>query len=120
MILHVTKDLMMSSTARSHAQSQGVEIAFANSMKAAIEKLQSGSYRLCLADLQMPGLEMEQLAEVANQQNASTIVYVQHVQVDTLAKAKEVGFGEVMTRGQFNKSLGQIMVAAKSSEGDAP
>lgn len=117
MILHVTNDLMMSSTARSHATSQGVEIVFANSMKAAIEQLQTGSYSLCLADLQMQGIQMEELAAAATEQKIETIVYVQHVMVELLQQAKEIGFGTVMTRGQFNKSLGQIISDAKSAAG---
>ena len=116
MILHVTNDLMMSSTARSHAKSQQAEIVFANSMKAALEHLKSGSCGLCLADLQMQGIQMEELAAVATEQKIETIVYVQHVMVELLQQAKEIGFGTVMTRGQFNKSLGQIISDAKSSE----
>jgi len=115
MILHVTNDLMMSSTARSHAKSQGVEIVFANSMNAAIEKLEADSYSLCLADLQMKGMQMQQLAEVTGQAEIPTIVYVQHVQVETLQQARETGFQAVMTRGQFNKSLGQIIGNAESN-----
>ena len=113
MILHVTNDLMMSSTARSHAQSQGVEIVFANSMKAAIEHLEAGTCTLCLADLQMKGIQMEELAAAATQQETGTVVYVQHVQVELLEQAKQISFGAVMTRGQFNKSLGQIISGAK-------
>ncbi len=114
MILHITNDLMMSSTARSHASSQGVDIRFASSFPQALDELSQNSFQLCLADLQAGGMDMDKLSEIIAENGTPTIVYVQHVNVDTMEKAKGLGFTEVMTRGQFNKSLGTIVGRAKS------
>lgn len=114
MILHITNDLMMSSTARSHAKTHGVEIKFASSFVQAIKELSESRYELCLADLQAGGMDMVALAEKVSEVDVRTIVYVQHVNVDVLEQAKALPFTEVMTRGQFNKSLGQIVLGVKS------
>jgi DNA-binding NtrC family response regulator len=112
MILHITNDLMMSSTARSHANSQGVEIKFASTFSQAIQELSDAEYQLCLADLQAGGMDMEGLAAKVKEIGVRTIVYVQHVNVEIIQKANELGFAEVMTRGQFNKNLGAIVGGA--------
>lgn len=109
MILHITNDLMMSSTARSHANSKGVDIKFASSFGQAISELAENQFQLCLADLQAGGMDMEMLSEKIIETETPTIVYAQHVNVDILENAKALGFTEVMTRGQFNKSLGGIV-----------
>lgn len=105
---------MMSSTARSHANSQGVSIKFSSSFAQALNELAENSYQLCLADLQSGGMDMEKLAEVTKEVGVDSIVYAQHVYTDVIEKANSLGFTEVMTRGQFNKSLASIVGRLKS------
>lgn len=113
-ILHITNDLMMSSTARSHANSHGVSIKFASSFSQAIQELSENTFELCLADLQAGGMDMDQLAEKVAEVGVPTVVYAQHVNVDIIEKAKGLGFSEVMTRGQFNKNLGSVIGQQKA------
>lgn len=112
MILHITNDLMMSSTARSHAKALQVEIKFAANLDDAIETISSGSVQLCLVDLQAGGMDVESLAQAIQVGNIPTVAYAQHVYVDVLEKAKDLEFAEVITRGQFNRNLGQILAQA--------
>ena len=114
MILHITNDLMMSSAARGHANSHGVSIKFASSFAQAIQELTDNTYDLCLADLQSGGMDMESLAEKVGESGVPTIVYAQHVYTDIIEKAKSLEFAEVMSRGQFNKSLNGIIERLKA------
>ena len=104
----------MSSTARSHANSHGVSIKFASSFAQALQELSDNSYELCLADLQSGGMDMNLLAEKFDEVGIPSIVYAQHVYTDILKKANGLGFTEVMTRGQFNKNLGNILGRLKA------
>lgn len=112
MILHITDDLMMSSTARSYAKNNDVSIKFANSFPHALTELENGDYDTCFADLQATGMDVNQLAAAVKSKQVKTIAYVQHVSVEMLAMAKELDFAQVMTRGQFHKSVGELISAA--------
>lgn len=105
---------MMSSAARGHADAQGVTIKFANSFAQAIQELNDNSYDLCLVDLQSGGMDMEALAEKVGESGVSTIVYAQHVYTEIIEKARSLEFAEVMSRGQFNKCLSDIVGRLKA------
>ena len=78
-----------------------------------LERLADQSVALLLIDLQMPGLKIEDLneglaaIEVANRPHS--VAYAQHVNVDILQTAKQCCFDEVITRGQMNAGLGELV-----------
>ena len=109
MILHITNDLMMSSTARSHAKSNSTDIQFASSIAKAKSLLDESSFQLCLVDLQMPGTSVKALDELLQNYEVKKIGYAQHVNIQIIEDAKTGCFDEVMTRGGFNANLGQIV-----------
>ena len=113
MIVFLTSDLMMSSNASSHARQKKIELNTVDSAKAAVTLIEDQRPYLFLIDLQTPELDVEALGrsirEMADSVCPLTIAYAQHVNVDLLQQAKMAGFDQVLTRGQFNSQIGQIV-----------
>lgn len=113
MIVFLTSDLMMSSSASSHARQRKLDLKTVDSASEAITLIEDQRPYLFLIDLQTPGLEVDTLGqslrELADSICPLTIAYAQHVNVDLLQQAKSAGFDQVLTRGQFNSQIGQIV-----------
>ncbi len=116
MIVFLTSDLMMSSNANSHARQKKIDLKTVDSIQAAILLIEEHRPHLLLIDLQTPGLDVESLGrsvrELADSVCPLTIAYAQHVNLDLLQQAKTAGFDQVLTRGQFNSQMGQIVAEA--------
>jgi len=113
MICFLTKDLMMSSNASSHARQNNVQLKTAPSAEKAFEIIQKTRPHLLLIDLQTPGLNVETLGDeirgLADAVCPLTIAYAQHVNVELLDQAKAAGFDQVLTRGQVNSRIADII-----------
>ena len=113
MICFLTKDLMMSSNASSHARQKDIKLSTAGSVKSALTFIEEKKPRLLIIDLQTPGLDVAMLGEeikgLADAVCPLTIAYAQHVNVELLEQAKSAGFDEILTRGQFNAQVGKII-----------
>lgn len=113
MIVHITNDLMMSGTVRSDAAASQAVVRFVQSSAQIQEALASQSVRLIFVDLQMPGLDLQAFSRAILATDASSrpdvVMYAQHVNVEILENARQSELGEVMTRGQFVKSVRQIL-----------
>ena len=113
MIVFLTSDLMMASNAGSHAHQRKMELKTVDSAEAAIKLIEDQRPYLFLIDLQTPGLEVaalgESVRELADSVCPLTIAYAQHVNVDLLRQAQSAGFDQILTRGQFNNQIGQII-----------
>lgn len=113
MIVHITNDLMMSGTVRSEAATSNAAVRFVQSSAQIEEALATQSVRLIFVDLQMPGLDLAAFSREILAIDASSrpeiVMYAQHVNVEVLENARQSELGEVMTRGQFVKSVRQIL-----------
>lgn len=113
MICFLTKDLMMSSNASSHARQHKVKFETVGSADKAIETIQEKKPHMLIVDLQTPGLDVDDLGEkikgLADAVCPLTIAYCQHVEVQLIEKAKSAGFDQVFTRGQMNAKIGDII-----------
>ncbi|MDG1875578.1 MAG: hypothetical protein P8J27_16830 [Mariniblastus sp.] len=107
---------MMSSNASSHAREKKVKFKTATSAEKAIEIIEADRPHLLLIDLQTPGLNVEafgtEIKGLADAVCPLTIAYAQHVHVELLEQAKTAGFDQVMTRGQVNSRIANIIAAA--------
>ena len=116
MIVFLTKDLMMSSNASSHARQNQLKLKTIDSADSAINYILENRPHLFLINLQTPGLVVSQLGEQVRELPDSvsplTVAYAQHVNVDLLNEAKAAGFDQVLTRGQVNSQIGQIVAEA--------
>ena len=113
MILFLTKDLMMTSNAESHAREHNVILKTSGTVEKALNAIQEERPHLLLVDLQTPGLDVVQLGEeirgLSDSVTPLTVAYAQHVNVELLETAKNAGFDQVITRGQFNSQIRQII-----------
>ena len=77
------------------------------------ERAADANLSMILVDLQMPGLNLAELAKSLESLDPKPriVAFAQHVNVDLLDQAKGL-FAEVMTRGQFNKMLPGLIQAA--------
>lgn len=116
MIVFLTKDLMMGSSASSHARQHGTQIKTVATGDDALSVIRRDRPHMLLVDLQTPGIDVgqlgEEIRELADSLCPLTIAYAQHVNVELLEQAKQAGFDQVLTRGQFNSQIGQIVAEA--------
>lgn len=116
MIVFLTSDLMMSSNASSHARQQQINLKTVETAMAAIDTIEEQRPHVFLVDLQTPGLDVDALGESVRELADSvcplTIAYAPHVYVDLLKQAKSAGFDQVLTRGEFNRQIRQIVSEA--------
>ncbi|MFT5300940.1 MAG: CheY-like chemotaxis protein [Mariniblastus sp.] len=113
MIVFLTSDLMMTSHASSFARQREIKFKTSVDADAAIKLIELRRPYLFLVDLQTPGLDIPKLGEMIRDLADSvcplTVAYAQHVNVEVLQQGKTAGFDQVMTRGQFNSQIGQII-----------
>lgn len=113
MILHLTQDLMMSSTASALARSSDRTYKMVASTERLAAIADENGPALVLVDLQTPGLQLSELdrwiSERLEPTGSTAIAYAQHVAVDELRQASECGFTKVLTRGQLNRQLAELI-----------
>jgi two-component system sensor histidine kinase BarA len=110
--LYLTKDLMFSSRVSSAARTAGFDVKVVASAAALLDQVAAGHVDVVLVDLQMPGLNLRELAPQLRQLNpppGAIVAYGPHVDDDMLAAATEAGCDEVFTRGQFDSQIDQIL-----------
>ena len=113
MVVILTQDLMMSSSVGAVAKAHSLTAKSVSSINKAINLLNEQRASLLLIDLQMPGLDLAELtAEIAklpDETRPTSIAYAQHVNVELLEQGQQAGFDMVVTRGQLNRELGDLL-----------
>ena len=116
MVVFITSDLMMASNASAHAKQQGIKICQASSGERGLEIVKKDRPHLLLVDLQCPGLDIsalgKSLSKLADSITPLTIGFAQHVETEKLQAGRDAGFDQVLTRGQMNSQVGQIIAGA--------
>jgi CheY-like chemotaxis protein len=109
-VLLVSSDLFLGSRVRGAAESQGRSLQVAGSGAMALERLQSATCLLVLVDLETPGLRIGELvAARAGHDRPTIIAYGPHVHEQRLDAARQAGCDRVLTRGQFDATLPQLL-----------
>ncbi len=106
-VLLVSADLFLGSRVRGAAEAAGRSIDVAASGDAAISRLIAGHYRLVLIDLETPGLDIGALRQSCGER--PVVAYGPHVRVPLLTSARQAGCNEVLTRGQFDASMHEVL-----------
>ena len=112
-VIFLTTDLMFSSRLAGVARAQGVQLSVANSAAAAIEKISENNGRRLIIDLNTAGLSIADFVARCREANESVdiIAYGPHVHEAKLAAAREAGCDVVLTRGQFNSQMTEILTS---------
>ncbi len=118
-VYHLSRDLMLVAKVSSAARSAGTKFQSASSPARLIKSIQQylsnatvdeAGVRV-LVDLQIPGLEIvefkKQLDEISG--SVEVIVYAQHVMTDLIDAANASKIGRVMTRGQFDRKVSELV-----------
>ena len=113
MVVILTQDLMMSSSVGAVAKAHSVTVKSVSSIDKAINLLNEQHASLFLVDLQMPGMDLAKLtaefAKLPDETRPKSIAYAQHVNVELLEQGQQSGFDMVVTRGQLNRELGDLL-----------
>ena len=114
---YLTNDLMFSSRVVAQGERLGHPVIVVASPALLEERLAqaSGEQNLVLVDLSLPGLDIAQVVSSTREKapTATIIAYAPHVHEDRLAAAQAAGCDQVLTRGAFDRQIGQILAAPR-------
>jgi hypothetical protein len=111
MVILLSSDLLFASRLHSAAAQAGVESQTALSTAQAVAALESGRVRRLCVDLEMPGLNLVDLVTTAHSCGADVIAYGPHVHEPRLEAARAAGCDRVLSRGQFDRDLPELLAA---------
>ncbi len=113
MILCAVTDMLFASRLTTAAKGLGVELAFARTAEAILERSREPGVSTVIFDLNQQSLRpMEAIAALKADGALSairTIGYVSHVDSATIASARAAGIDEVLARSAFVEQLADIL-----------
>ena len=115
LVIAVVDDMFFASKIRATAEASGVEISFARSKAALIDKVRETKPSLVVIDLHNQKVDAADLAtDLKSDQQTSEIPLVgffSHVHTDLQKNALAAGFDQVLPRSVFSRDLAQILTA---------
>jgi CheY-like chemotaxis protein len=110
-VLFLTSDLVFSSRLAAAGQRLGINVSTLSSIDAAVERLKGDSIDLVICDLSAPGADPHPLVASLRQgqPNLAIVAYAPHVHEKQLEAATDAGCNEVLTRGQFDRRIDEIL-----------
>jgi len=110
-VLFLSSDLVFSSRLAAAGQRLGINVSTVSSIDAAVERIQGNLIELVVCDLSAPGAEPQALVAGLRreQANLAIVAYAPHVHEKRLEAATEAGCNEVLTRGQFDRQMDEIL-----------
>ncbi|MCH2371502.1 MAG: hypothetical protein MK324_13350 [Pirellulales bacterium] len=108
--LFLSSDLMFGPRVTHAAAMHGSSVKTVLSPGKLEDELQQGIYELAILDLSCSLFEPAVVFEIiaSSGQQIKTLAFGPHVQGEKLVGARQAGFDEVMTNGQFNQNLSEI------------
>jgi DNA-binding NarL/FixJ family response regulator len=115
--IYLTTDLIFLSRVQSAARSAGVELLTVASEAALRESATDNDVRQVILDLTAPGCEPAALVPAIREAAASAhiVAYAPHVMKARLAAAQAAGCDQVLTRGQFDSRLVDVLQSTLDS-----
>jgi CheY-like chemotaxis protein len=111
-VVYLTNDLMFLSRATGAGAQAGITVRGVRSSDELLGQVEAGGTDLILVDLSLPQLDLAALMNRLHGlevQAPRVVAYAPHVHVERLKAARQAGCDQVLTRGQFNKRLDQIL-----------
>jgi len=109
---------MFSSRVVGAAKSHGIDIMVTSPLDA-IEKASSTEIRQVILDLSTPNLDVEALVPKLRESAdvpLTIVAYGPHVQEAKLVNAQSAGCDQVLTRGQFNSQIDELLRSFASAK----
>jgi CheY-like chemotaxis protein len=110
--IFLTADLVFSSRVTSLARQLGRTLAIAPTPQALLAKCSAEAVSLVLIDLSLPKLNTSELVlqlRALPSPPSAVVAYAPHVHENLLSAARDAGCTEVLTRGQFNDQIEQVL-----------
>lgn len=109
-IVYLTSDLMFSSRVAGAATALGLKLDLVPNQAALLSRL-AEDCRLVLIDLTLDRLDLPGAVAAVRSAapQAATVAYGPHVDVATLAAAKDAGCTHVLSRGQFHQQFSSLL-----------
>jgi hypothetical protein len=108
MIVVAVRDLVFRSKIHAAAERLGIEVRFAPRGAPLADTVKDAAGATVLADLGEPGL-VEQVPDAKRAASVTVVGFLGHLQEDLMARAREAGVDEVLTRGQFVARLDALL-----------
>jgi CheY-like chemotaxis protein len=110
-VLLLTPDLLFSSRLSGIARQRDVSLVVAGSAEGAVGQVADSKFRCLIIDLDTPAISVAELVAECRRANQSLeiIAYGPHVHEEKLAAARAAGCDVVLTRGQFDSRMGDIL-----------
>jgi len=112
-IVLLTNDLMFQSKVSGAVRNAGKQLVVDRTVERLMERCDANSIKLVLIDLSLSTLDLDQAVKSLRDGfgNASILAFGAHVDIARLEEAKRAGADSVMTRGQFDRDLNEIVQA---------
>ena len=112
-VLAAVTDMFFAAKIRGTAEAVGVEVEFARTIEAAVEKALANMPALVVADLHAPSPDPFALAErFKSHERLSELPlmgFCSHVETALQERARRAGFGRVLPRSAFSSRLPEIL-----------
>jgi PleD family two-component response regulator len=112
-IIAAVDDMFFAAKIRETAQTLGVEVQFARTIDAAIEKAHAETTTLIIADLQAQACDPFALAERLKSDETLRAIpllgFFSHVQTALQQRAEQAGYDRIVPRSYFSKNLPLIL-----------
>lgn len=115
MIIHLTSDLMATSGLTAAARAKDLPVKLVTNPKKVAEVIENNRVALLIIDLQTNGLDIREfVGALPTTTHVPLLAYAQHVREQLINEAEESGIENVMSRGQFQRALADIVAKAAS------
>lgn len=122
-VIHLTRDLMFSSSIQSSAKTAGAAYRSANVWSSDLirasksESKESTEPILVVIDLECPNLDLVGIKEdISEWDHVSTVAYAPHMQVGKFEAAKQAKLDNVVTRRQINDWVKRLLDACSTND----
>ena len=112
MIVLLTNDLMFQSKVSGAVRNAGKQLVVDRTVERLVERSDSNAVKLALIDLSLATLDLEPAIKALREAfcNATILAFGAHVDVARLEEAHRAGADTVLTRGQFDRDLSEIVL----------
>jgi DNA-binding NarL/FixJ family response regulator len=110
-IVLLTNDLMFQSKVSGAVRNAGKQLVVDRSVERLVQRADANAVKLALIDLSLQPLDLAHTVASLKDSfgNASILAFGAHVDVARLEEAKRAGADSVLTRGQFDRDMNEIV-----------